>query len=123
MERGDPRWPATLGAAIGFSMSLLLTATFVLAGRPVAAALAALAVAVAWIAWACRPLGGLVTGLCGWLMLNGFVEHTTGELGWDGRPDAERLALLLGVAVVASALRLGVLSATRRATRGGGRSA
>jgi hypothetical protein len=41
----------------------------------------------------------------GWLVVNGFVVHRLGQLGFVGTGDVVRAALLLGVALAAVELR------------------
>jgi hypothetical protein len=47
----------------------------------------------------------LAAAAIGWLLVDGFVTHRLGTLGYDGTPDLARLALLAGVAVLASRKR------------------
>jgi len=56
--------------------------------------LAVMAIAVGLVCWWCRPLTSLLVALCGWLMLNGLVVHTDGQLGWAGREDVIRIGVL-----------------------------
>lgn len=63
-------------------------------------ALVALLVAAASIRM--RAGTAVAAALVGWLLVDGFVEHRYGSLGYDGLPDLARLALLLAVAVVAT---------------------
>jgi hypothetical protein len=44
-------------------------------------------------------------GLVGWLVVDGFVVHRFGVLGFDGAPDVARLVLLLGLATAATRAR------------------
>jgi hypothetical protein len=44
----------------------------------------------------------LAAAAVGWLLVDGFVTHRFGVLGYDGAPDLARLALLAGVAVLAT---------------------
>ena len=71
---------------------------------------AALVAAASWRAGAGGAAG--IAGM-GWLMLNGFVVHQYGDLGWDGNRDVSRLAVLLVGALVASSVHA-VLIRTRR---------
>jgi hypothetical protein len=54
-----------------------------------------MAIAVGLVCWWCRPLTSLLVALCGWLMLNGLVVHTDGQLGWAGREDVIRIGVLV----------------------------
>jgi hypothetical protein len=63
-------------------------------------ALVALLVAAASIR---MPAGtAFAAAVVGWLLVDGFVTHRFGLLGYDGAPDLARLALLAGVAVLAT---------------------
>jgi hypothetical protein len=45
---------------------------------------------------------GLANAFIGWLLVDGFVTHRYGELGYAGPPDLARLGLLVAVAVLAT---------------------
>ena len=47
----------------------------------------------------------LGVALVGWLVVDGFVVHSLGVLGFDGAPDAARLALLVALAAAATRVR------------------
>jgi hypothetical protein len=47
----------------------------------------------------------VVAAAVGWLVVNGFVVHSVGVLGFDGTPDVVRLGLLVGLATTASRAR------------------
>jgi uncharacterized membrane protein len=64
--------------------------------------LAMIAVLVAGASLQMRPGTALVAAVVGWLLVDGFVTHRYGALGYDGTPDLARLALLAGVAVLAT---------------------
>jgi hypothetical protein len=63
-------------------------------------ALVALLVAAASIRM--RAGTAVAAALVGWLLVDGFVTHRYGALGYDGTPDLARLALLTAVAVLAT---------------------
>jgi hypothetical protein len=67
--------------------------------------LALIALLVAAASLRMRPATALVAALVGWLLVDGFVTHRYGALGYDGTPDAARLALLAVVAVLATRVR------------------
>jgi len=50
---------------------------------------------------------GTAMGCAGiaWLVVDGFVVHHAGELGWDGSADVGRLALLVGLSILATRVR------------------
>jgi hypothetical protein len=56
-----------------------------------------------------RALGSVVVAVTGWLVVDGFVEHRYGELGFDLRT--------LSVLIAAVALALTISSITRKAAR------
>jgi hypothetical protein len=47
----------------------------------------------------------LAAALVGWLLVDGFVTHRYGELGYAGPADLARLALLVGVGILATRVR------------------
>lgn len=69
------------------------------------AELGALAVLVAVASVGMRTRTGLAAALTGWLLVDGFVEHHDGVLGFDGLHDLAVLALLTGLALVATRVR------------------
>jgi len=64
-----------------------------------------LALLVACASFGTRTFTALSAAAVGWLVLNGFVTHRVGVLGFDGTPDVARLALLVALAVAASRAR------------------
>jgi hypothetical protein len=52
-----------------------------------------------------RTPTALVAALVGWSVVNGFVVHRLGVLGFDGAPDVGRLGLLAGLALTATRAR------------------
>jgi hypothetical protein len=63
----------------------------------------ALLVAVASLGM--RTTTAVAAALVGWLVVNGFVDHRLGVLGFDGTPDVVRLAVLVGLAIAATRAR------------------
>jgi hypothetical protein len=49
-----------------------------------------------------RPATGLVSAVVGWSLVDGFVEHRYGILGFDFWRDLGVLALLISLALVAT---------------------
>jgi hypothetical protein len=68
-----------------------------------AGAAVVLLVAAASVGAATRT--GLGAAGTGWLLVDGFVEHRAGVLGWDGRHDLVLLAVLTVVALLATRAR------------------
>jgi hypothetical protein len=64
--------------------------------------LAVVALLVAVASLRMRAGTALAAAAVGWLLVDGFVTHRFGVLGYDGAPDLARLALLAGVAVLAT---------------------
>jgi hypothetical protein len=64
--------------------------------------LALVALLVAGASLRMRAGTALAAAAVGWLLVDGFVTHRYGSLGYDGTPDLARLALLAGVAVLAT---------------------
>jgi hypothetical protein len=71
-----------------------------LASAPSYAALGALALLVTAASVGTGTGTALTAALTGWLLVDGFVEHRFGTLGFDGRRDGPVLALLTLIAVV-----------------------
>jgi hypothetical protein len=72
---------------------------------PSYAELGALAVLVTVTSVGMRTGTALCAALVGWLIVDGFVDHSLGTLGFDGVSDTSRLALLVGLAMAASRVR------------------
>jgi hypothetical protein len=76
-----------------------------LTGTPSYVALGALALVAAGSSIGMRTGTAVASGFVGWLLANGFVVHHLGVLRYDGPSDLARLALLVGVAVLATRVR------------------
>jgi hypothetical protein len=81
---------------------LLLVDLGRLAHAPSYLDLALVALLVAGASLRMRVGTALAAAAVGWLLVDGFVAHRYGVLGYDGTPDLARLALLVGVAVLAT---------------------
>jgi hypothetical protein len=81
---------------------LLLVDLGRLAHAPSYLDLALVALLVAAASTRMRAGGALAAAVVGWLLVDGFVTHRYGVLGYDGTPDLARFALLVGVAVLAT---------------------
>jgi hypothetical protein len=99
MSPADPRLPDAFVGIVAFGVTLGVAVAIAAAGKDArwGAQLAVMAVAVGLVCWWCRPLMSLVVAACGWLMLNGLVVHTGGQLGWAGRQDVIRLGVLVAI--------------------------
>ncbi|MGW3472089.1 hypothetical protein ACWDKQ_27310 [Saccharopolyspora sp. NPDC000995] len=95
--------PAT-SSAIGFFVvvaGIVLAATVAWWSDEQLARFIALGVVVGGYGAAIRnAAGALVTAVLGWMLFNGFVVHSLGDLAWEGSSDAVRLAALAGAAVL-----------------------
>jgi hypothetical protein len=76
-----------------------------IAALPSYAGLGALAVLVTASSVGMRTRTALAAALTGWLLVDGFVEHRYGALGFDGRHDLAVLTLLTGLALAATRVR------------------
>ena len=96
MSVTDPRLPDAFVGIVAFGVTLGVAVAIAAAGKGVywGTQLAVMAIAVGLVCWWCRPLPSLLVGICGWLMLNGLVVHTDGQLGWAGREDVIRIGVL-----------------------------
>jgi hypothetical protein len=93
----DPRLPDAFVGIVAFGVTLGIAVAIASAGKDAhwGTQLAVMAIAVGLVCWWCRPLTSLFVAMCGWLMLNGLVVHTGGQLGWSGHRDVVRIAVLL----------------------------
>jgi hypothetical protein len=66
---------------------------------------AAIAALVAACSYGVNRLLAVGVAAIGWLLLNGFVVHASGELGFVGLGDVVRAVALLAVALAATAVR------------------
>ncbi len=103
----DPRLPDAFVGIIAFGVTLAVAVAIARLGKSVSPGtqLAVMAVAVGVVSWWCRPLTSLVVAACGWLMLNGLVVHVGGQLGWSGRHDVVRIAVLLTTGIAMALAR------------------
>jgi hypothetical protein len=104
MSLTDPRLPDAFVGVVAFGVTLGVAIAIAAAGKGGpdknmhwGSQLAVMAVVVGLLGWWCRPLTSLLVAACGWLMLNGLVVHTGGQLGWAGRQDAIRLGVLVAI--------------------------
>lgn len=72
------------------------------AAAPSYAELGALTVLVVVASVGTRPASGVGAALTGWLLVDGFVEHRYGALGFDAGPDVAMLVVLVGLSLVAT---------------------
>jgi len=72
---------------------------------PSYAELGAIALLVTAASVGMRTSTALAAAVVGWLVVNGFVVHSVGVLGFDGTPDVARIGLLVGLAATASRAR------------------
>ena len=101
------RWARLAGVRVGIVLwgGLAVVDVSSLAGAPSYAEVAALAVLVTLASVGARAVTALCAAGVGWLVVNGFVVHSVGVLGFDGAPDTVRLILLVVLAVAASRVR------------------
>ena len=66
---------------------------------PSYAELGAVALLVTAASVGMRPLTGICAAVVGWLLVDGFVEHRYGVLGYDVAHDTAVLTLLVGLAL------------------------
>jgi hypothetical protein len=103
---GPARQPVAgpmISSAVGFFVAVIgmLPASLAIwwSGEHMAG-LAVLTVVVGAYAAAMRnTTGALITAAVSWMLFNGFVVHSLGDLAWEGANDAVRLAVLTGAAV------------------------
>jgi hypothetical protein len=100
-------WSGLAGVRVGIVLwgGLAVVDVGQAAGAPSYAELAAVALLVTATSVGMRTTTGGAAAVVGWLVVNGFVVHRLGVLGFDGSPDVARLALLVGLAVAATRAR------------------
>jgi hypothetical protein len=92
-----------LGAVLWGGLAVVDVAR--VAGAPPYAVLGTLAMLVTASSIGCRTGTALGAAAIGWLVVNGFVVHHFGMLGFDGTPDVARLLVLVALALVATRVR------------------
>jgi hypothetical protein len=100
-------WTELAGVRLGIVLwgGLLLIDVGRVSHAPAYAELGAVAVLVTAASVGMRTPTAGAAALVGWLVVNGFVVHRFGVLGFDGTPDVARLALLVGLAMTATRAR------------------
>lgn len=103
----DPRLATSFAAGLGFAASLALAAavTQLRTRLSLTVDLALFAGLLAVAAWWMTTVGALLAAALSFLMLNGFAVDQYAVLRWHGWGDVVRLVVLLGCAVVVSAVR------------------
>jgi len=104
---GRVPWMELAGVRVGIVLwgGLALVDAGRLTHAPSYAELGAVALLVTTSSVGMRATTALAAALVGWLVVNGFVVHNVGVLGFDGTPDVARLGLLVGLAATASRAR------------------
>jgi hypothetical protein len=104
---GDVPWADLASVRVGIVLwgGLALVDLGRLTAAPAYAELGAVAVLVMAASVGMRTTTALAAALVGWLVVNGFVVHRLGVLGFDGTPDLARLGLLAGLALTAARAR------------------
>jgi len=92
-----------VGAVLWGGLALVNVARLTTA--PSYAALGAVALLVMASSVGMRTSTALAVALVGWLVVNGFVIHRLGVLGFDGTPDLVQLCLFAGLALTAARAR------------------
>jgi hypothetical protein len=107
MSLADPRLPDAFVGIVAFGVTLAVAVAIAAVGKDVrwGTQLTVMAVAVGLVCWWCRPLTSLLVAACGWLMLNGLVVHSDGQLGWAGREDVVRIGVLAAIALAMALAR------------------
>jgi hypothetical protein len=100
-------WAEMAGVRVGIVLwgGLALVDIGRLSHAPSYAELGAIALLVTASSVGMRTSTAFAAALVGWLVVNGFVVHSVGVLGFDGTPDVARIGLLVGLATAASRAR------------------
>ena len=101
---GDIPWARLSGVRVGIVLwgCLTLVDLGTLAHAPAYVELGAVAMLVTAASLGTPLLTATSAALVGWLVVNGFVVHRFGVLGFDGTPDVARLAVLMALATTAA---------------------
>jgi hypothetical protein len=97
-------WSELAGVRVGVVLwgGLGLVDVGRLTAAPSYAELGALAVLVTLASVGMRTRTGMCAAVVGWLLVDGFVEHRYGVLGFDAAHDSAILTLLAGLALLAT---------------------
>ena len=97
-------WGDLAGVRVGVVLwgGLALVDVGRLAHAPSYVELGAVALLVTAASVGVRTHVAAASALVGWLVVDGFVDHRYGVLGWDGLHDVLRLALVLTLALAAT---------------------
>lgn len=100
----DVVWLELAGTRIGIVLwgGLALIDVAHIAGAPSYVVLGALAVLVTLTSAGMRTAAAVSGAVVGWLLVDGFVEHRYGTLGFDTSHDPFVLTLLVGLALGAA---------------------
>ncbi|HEY3530516.1 MAG TPA: hypothetical protein VGK78_15330 [Nocardioides sp.] len=100
-------WRRLSGVRVGIVLwgGLAVVDVGSLAHAPAYAELGAVAVLVSVASFGVRLPTATAAALVGWLVVDGFVIHRFGVLGFDGTPDVARLAVLVVLATAAARAR------------------
>lgn len=102
----DPRLPNAFVGAVAFATTLVVSVAMETLDKSAGdTQLVLMAVTVGLLCWWSRPLPSLFVSLCGWLTFDGMVVNGSGHLGWVGREDAVRVAVIFAVGLGAAAIR------------------
>lgn len=102
----DPRLPNAFVGAVAFATTLVVSVAMETLDKSAGATqLALMAATVSLLCWWSRPLPSLFISLCGWLTFDGMVVNGSGHLGWGGREDAVRVAVIFAAGLGAAAIR------------------
>lgn len=105
-DNPDPRLPNAFIGAAAFATTLVVSVAMETWSKADGdTQLALMAATVGLLCWWSRPLPSLFVSLCGWLTFDGMVVNGSGHLGWAGREDAVRVAVLFGTGLGAAAIR------------------
>jgi hypothetical protein len=102
----DPRLPNAFIGAVAFATTLVMSVAMETLNQAAGGTeLVLMAVTVGLLCWWSRPLPSLFISLCGWLTFDGMVVNGSGHLGWAGREDAVRVAVIFAAGLGAAAIR------------------
>jgi hypothetical protein len=102
----DPRLPNAFAGAVAFAATLVVSVAMeTWSNADGDTQLALMAATVGLLCWWTRPLPSMFVALFGWLTFDGMVVNGSGHLGWSGREDAVRVAVIFAVGLGAALIR------------------
>lgn len=104
-EVDDPRPPAALVLSIAFAAQLGWVALVDAASLSTGAAVVGIVIIAALASWWLTAPAALLSATLAFLVADGFVLGTKGDLSWNGLPDAALLVVIVLACLVSTGAR------------------